>query len=53
MMNRKHVRNILERLTNYLEEKSGLGSHYLEYIGATGKTTMKLNTYGPTGRNAI
>lgn len=32
MMNQKHVKNILARLTAYVEEQSGLSSHYLEYI---------------------
>jgi hypothetical protein len=32
VMNKKHVRNILARLTAFVEEQSGLTSHYLEYI---------------------
>ncbi len=36
-MNRYVVHRILARMTDYVERKSGLGSHYLEYVGATGQ----------------
>lgn len=32
MMNKKHIKNILARITAYIEEQSGQPSHYLDYI---------------------
>jgi hypothetical protein len=42
MMNKKHVRNILARLTAFVEEQSGLPSRYLEYINSIGKARYEI-----------
>jgi len=36
-MNRKHIKHILARMTDYLERKSGLPSDYLKYVTLRGK----------------
>ena len=36
-MNRKHIKHILTRMTDYLERKSGLPSDYLNYVTLRGK----------------
>jgi len=42
VMNKKHVRHILARLTSFVEEQSGLASHYLEYINFERKTRFEI-----------
>ena len=35
-MNHRHIHYILSRITDYIEQQSGLNSHYLEYITGEG-----------------
>ncbi len=40
--NRVHIHRILARLTDFIEKKSGLPSHYLEYMSNSGKNRFEV-----------
>jgi len=41
-MNRKHIKHILARMTDYLEKQSGLPSDYLNYVTLRGKKRFEV-----------
>lgn len=41
-MNRKHIKHILARMTDYLEKKSGLNSDYKNYVTLRGKNRYEV-----------
>ena len=41
-MNRKHIKHILARMTDYVEKKSGLTSNYKDYVTLRGKNRYEV-----------
>lgn len=41
-MNRKQIKRILARITDYIERQSGMPSHYIEYNGGKGNTKYEV-----------